>query len=171
MVDINIEIDNMEMETPSGESWSRAYQRKILKFCTIVLRDEQTLVKQLNAQCLELDLRGVLFTKISLGSTILHAQITNINGIYDFQSLVDRGKLTELVNDVIVTRALLDEIGVNQLQLTAHVYRDDIAHCRHEVRALVKGKIQNTESEQDDATTKATKSTVPSTRDQGKMAQ
>ena len=149
---ITLEVNHLEMEKADDESWLRGYQRKILRLYTVVIRDQQVILKRLNDRCTDLDLDDVTFTKISLGSIIVHAQIKHARGLDLFQDFLDRGELTLLVNDVIVTRDLLEELGVSELGLTAHVRDDAVSRCRKEVQEISRNRtLQQTGHEENGA--------------------
>ena len=136
VVQIKLEVSYIGIDQCEGETWIRSYRRKILMLYTIILRDEKDLLQRLNFRTFVVGVVGVKFVRIAVASIVLHVELTDADSVSRVEEFVSSDKFAELINDVIVTQALLAELGASQLNFFVHVNRDDIARCKRNIVSL-----------------------------------
>ena len=130
-LEVRINLEDLDISKPdSFESWVRAFERKRLRTYTAILREEETLLNKLTNT---LNLPGVEFKKITLGSMTLHAHFEDVDAFNSFKEHHRTGKLTNELNEVLISDSLLQEVGVDAIGVSAYLQTTDIRRCHHEL--------------------------------------
>ena len=133
-----------------GQSWVRACQQKILRFYSIVLREEVRLLEELNSSPA---LGSLHFRKIRIGSVKLDATCTSLGKLQEAEQHQRCGKLANSLGAVLANSRILQDIGVKTLQLEVEFDLQSLERCREHLMTVGVRNVQLLHKKRDSSLT------------------